>query len=178
MDAWWTIDSSGKISMKLSVQKDLEFPQLPRFGLRLFLPKDFEQVTYCGLGPLESYLDKHQASSYGQYSSLVPLLHEDYIRPQENGSHWGCDYVTVGNGAQSLTAASEMPFSFNASHYTQEELTGKAHNYELQESDSTVLCLDYRQNGIGSNSCGPELLEKYQLNDETFDFDMTFLFHS
>ncbi len=178
MDAWWTIDSSGKISMKLSVQKDMEFPQLPRFGLRLFLPKDFEQVTYCGLGPLESYLDKHRASSYGQYSSLVPLLHEDYIRPQENGSHWGCDYVTVGNGAQSLTAASEMPFSFNASHYTQEELTGKAHNYELQESDSTVLCLDYRQNGIGSNSCGPELLEKYQLNDETFGFEMTFLFHS
>ena len=52
----------------------------------------------------------------------------------------------------------------------QEELTAKAHNYELEKCGSTVLCLDYRHNGIGSESCGPVLQKKYKLIDETIDF--------
>ena len=64
------------------------------------------------------------------------------------------------------------PFCFNASHYTQEELTEKAHNYELHPCDSTVLCLDYAQNGIGSASCGPRLAEQYRLDDASFDFSI------
>ncbi len=175
MDACWTIDASGKISLKMFVQKDMEFPQLPRFGLRLFLQKRFQQVSYCGFGPMESYPDKHRASSYGLYQSPVSLLHEDYIRPQENGSHWGCDCLTLSDGSHNFTVISEKPFSFNASNYTQEEMTAKAHNFELTECGSTVLCLDYRQNGIGSNSCGPELLDKYQLDEEAFDFEFTLL---
>ena len=71
-----------------------------------------------------------------------------------------------------MTVVSTEGFSFNASHYTQEELTNKAHNFELEESGSTVLCLDYKHNGIGSNSCGPELMEKYRLSDETIDFSI------
>ena len=54
----------------------------------------------------------------------------------------------------------------NASHYTQEELTKKAHNFELEESGYTVLCLDARQSGIGTNSCGPELFEKYRMDND------------
>ena len=101
-------------------------------------------------------------------------LHEDYLRPQENGSHFGCDYVcAVSSAGQGLLAVSDMPFSFNASHYTQEELSEKKHNYELEPCGSTVLCLDYKQNGIGSNSCGPKLLEKYQFNNERFCFTLS-----
>ena len=69
-----------------------------------------------------------------------------------------------------LTCGGENTFCFNASHYTQEELTQKAHNFELEESGYTVLCLDYAQNGIGSNSCGPALSKKYALCDEQFTF--------
>ena len=69
-----------------------------------------------------------------------------------------------------IISAKSPPFSFNASVYTQEELTEKAHNYELNKCGSTVLCLDYRQNGIGSESCGPVLQKKYKLIDETIDF--------
>ena len=105
-------------------------------------------------------------------------MHEDYLRPQENGSHHDCDYVTVASAGQgagkgiSLTVVAEEPFAFNVSCYTQEELTAKAHNYELEEAPYTVLCIDYRQSGIGSNSCGPQLLEKYQLNQEKFTFEV------
>lgn len=66
-------------------------------------------------------------------------------------------------------------FSFNASAYTQEELTAKAHSYELEECGSTVLCLDYVQSGIGSNSCGPELSEKYRMDQEKFTFEVKLL---
>lgn len=172
INADWKIDHTGAISVGMSVTRDLEFPELPRFGLRLFLKEEMDQVTYYGMGPEESYIDKCQSSRHGIYYGKVSDMHEDYTRPQENGSHYDCDYVVVGNEKRRLTAASMKPFSFNASPYTQEELTEKRHNYELVRSGSTVLCLDYRQNGIGSNSCGPELLERYKLNEEEFLFEI------
>lgn len=173
--AHWFIGLSGRVDVRLDVRRDMEFPELPRFGLRLFLPKDMEQVTWCGLGPWESYRDKRRASYHGRFSSEVKLLHEDYIRPQENGSHEECDYVTAAGMRSSLTAVSETPFSFQASIFTQEELTEKAHNYQLVPSPYTVLCLDYRQNGIGSNSCGPRLLKEYRFDEETFVFKVSLI---
>ncbi len=173
--AVWNIDENGKIAVRLSVRRDMEFPVLPRFGFRLFLKQALDEVTYYGMGPAESYEDKHRASSHGLYQAKAAEMHEDYIRPQENGSHTDCDYVAVEDGEYGLAAAAEKTFSFNASAYTQEELGEKKHHYELEPSGSTVLCLDYRINGIGSNSCGPELLEKYRFCEETFTFEITLI---
>lgn len=178
IDAKWTVHSSGEISVVMDVKKDMEFPELPRFGLRLFLDETMDKVSYYGMGPYESYVDKCHASSHGIYHSTVEDMHEDYIRPQENGSHVDCDYVIINNSEQRIIALSNNPFSFNVSPYTQEELTEKKHNYELEKSGYTVLCLDYAQNGIGSNSCGPELLGKYKLNQESFVFDIKLVFSS
>ena len=168
--ASWTVRADGTVDAVFEVRKNPEFPFLPRFGLRMFLPKSMSGVTYCGIGPAESYIDKRRAGWHGLFETNVKALHEDYIRPQENGSHHDCDYVTVHGGQAALTVAGRETFAFNASVYTQEELTDKAHNYELEESSYTVFCVDYRQSGIGSNSCGPVLLEKYQLNEEEFRF--------
>jgi len=156
--------------MEMDVKKDPEFPMLPRFGIRLFLPKEMEQVTYYGMGPQESYVDKHRGSFHGKFSGTVAELLEDYIRPQENGSHYDCDYVVVKGEAAGIAVTGRKPFCFNASAYTQEELAEKRHNYELVPCGDTVLCLDYAQNGIGSNSCGPALLEKYHFEEENFHF--------
>ncbi|MCI9537892.1 MAG: DUF4981 domain-containing protein [Eubacterium sp.] len=166
----WKIDGNGKITSMISATKDEEFPDLPRFGIRLFLDKKLCDVCYFGMGPQESYRDKHQASSHGCYHSKVCQMHEDYIRPQENGSHYDCDYVEVSNAQFGIAAVSGQTFSFNASLYTQEALERAAHNYELEESDSTVLCIDYALNGIGSNSCGPIVLDKYRFDDTAFRF--------
>jgi beta-galactosidase len=117
-------------------------------------------------------VDKHNASTHGVYSSAVSQMQEDYIRPQENGSHFDCDYVVVKGIKKCLAAVSDKPFCFNASVFTEEELTEKTHNYELVPCGSTVLCLDYKQNGIGSESCGPRLLKKYRLDDGEFTFTM------
>ncbi len=168
--ATWTIHSDGHISADLHVNRNTELPFLPRFGLRLFLPKQFDQVTYTGYGPYESYIDKHRASIFGTFTSKVCNLHEDYIKPQENGSHWGCKSVCISNPFAYTIAAFGEHFSFNASEYTQEELSSKMHNYELTPCEDTVLCLDYQQSGIGSNSCGPALLKPYRLDADTFDY--------
>ena len=172
METVWTVNAAGQIGLTMEVSKNKIAPMLPRFGIRMFLPKSMDQVTYYGLGPFESYADKRRASYHGRFSCSVDELHEDYIRPQENGSHCDCEFVTVNGGNMSFSAVSDQPFSFNASVYTQEELETKGHNFELQPSGYTVLCLDYAQNGIGSNSCGPVLADQYALNAENFTFTM------
>lgn len=175
VEALWTVRASGEITVDLTAKKNPATPYLPRFGLRLFLPACMDQAEYFGFGPNESYIDKHRSSWLGKFSAAVEDLHEDYIKPQENGSHWQCEYVTIAGGEGALTAWSEEPFSFQASPYTQEELTQKAHNFELEKSGYTVLCLDAAQSGVGSNSCGPKLLEKYRANSD-MEFHLHFTF--
>lgn len=179
----WTISAEGTITARMHVSKNPEFPMLPRFGVRMILREDMRNVNYIGMGPYESYIDKHHASWHGSFSASIDAMHEDYIMPQENGSHFDCNYVQISSlgendsktdmSAHSITATSAVPFSMNASPYTAEELTNAAHNYELPESGKSVLCIDYRQNGIGSNSCGPELDEKYRFDEDEWEFGFT-----
>ena len=171
----WKIEAAGKIDADIAVTKDDEFPDLPRFGVRMFLDKKLSAARYFGMGPQESYCDKHQAASHGLYRADVGDLHEDYIRPQENGSHYDCEYVELNNSRYGIVVSAENAFSFNASYYTQEELEKKTHNYELIESDSVVFCVDYALNGIGSNSCGPVVLEQYRFDDVLFRFQFTLI---
>ena len=171
----WKIEAAGKIDADIAVTKDDEFPDLPRFGVRMFLDKKLSAARYFGMGPQESYCDKHQAASHGLYQANVDDLHEDYIRPQENGSHYDCEYVELNNSRYGIVASAEKAFSFNASYYTQEELEKKTHNYELIESDSVVFCVDYALNGIGSNSCGPVVLDQYRFDDVLFRFQFTLI---
>ena len=103
-------------------------------------------------------------------------MHEDYIKPQENSSHFGCKHVTVTDGETAITFTSKDGLSFNASEYTQEELAAKRHNYDLVKSTGNILCVDYMMAGVGSNACGPALAEKYRLPLPKFsaEFHMKF----
>ena len=182
INAEWTVSAEGTITAGMHVTKNPEFPVLPRFGVRMILRKNMQNINYIGMGPYESYIDKHHASWHGSFSASIDKMHEDYIMPQENGSHFDCSYVQISapganDGADrtshSIAVTSAVPFSMNASPYTAEELTNAAHNYELPESNKSVLCIDYRQNGIGSNSCGPELDEKYRFDEDEWEFGFT-----
>ena len=182
INAEWTVSAEGTITAGMHVTKNPEFPVLPRFGVRMILKEDMQNINYIGMGPYESYIDKHHASWHGSFSASIDEMHEDYIMPQENGSHFDCSYVQISapganDGADrtshSIAVTSTVPFSMNASPYTAEELTNAAHNYELPESNKSVLCIDYRQNGIGSNSCGPELDEKYRFDEDEWEFGFT-----
>lgn len=178
---------SGGKAAKLSVEFDFTATRkifiLPRIGLRFFLDKSFSKVEYFGYGPTESYIDKHQACWLGKFKAKVSEMYEPYIRPQENSSHYGCRYVKLSSNKLTLLCSGKEPksggckdISFNASHYTQEELWTKRHNYELEESGYTVFCLDYKMAGVGSNSCGPALAEKYRIHlpEVRGELDITF----
>jgi beta-galactosidase len=164
-----SVYGDGELRIGMQVQVAPQRPSLPRFGLRLFLPKAFEQVQYLGLGPYESYEDKRQASYWSRFDATVTGLHEDYIKPQENGSHCGCAWVTLSDAKTELKVTADGAFAFNASHYTQEELTQKKHNFELVPSGETVFCVDYRQSGIGSASCGPALAQEFQISEKDWE---------
>ncbi len=165
--------ASGQIHVESDAAIHANVDYIPRYGMRFFLDGDISKTEYYGYGPKESYIDKHQANYIGLFRSSVQNLHEDYIRPQENGSHYGCSYVDVYNSDESkkLHITSEDKFSFNCSEYTQEELADKKHNYELEKCGSTVLCIDGRMSGVGSASCGPVLDKKYQVNEKEVSFD-------
>lgn len=163
MTVVYVIDGSG-LDIKCKAEFSDKIDMLPRFGIRLFMPKAFSQVEYFGYGPTESYIDKRQACYVGRFAADIGDMHEDYIRPQENSSHYGCRYLTVSGGDTKVKFTADKDFSFNASQFTQEELASKAHNYELERCESNVICVDYAMAGVGSNSCGPRLAEKYQLD--------------
>ncbi len=168
--ATWTIDSEGRVDCQLEGRRDSRFPYLPRFGVRMFLPKAFQKAGYFGYGPFESYADKHRASRLGVFHSTVDRMVEHYLKPQENGSHYGCRWANVSTGRYTLIAEAPQGFSMNLSPYTQEELAKKTHDHELEPCGETVFCLDYKMSGVGSGSCGPQLMKKYQMNDEKFSF--------
>ena len=100
-------------------------------------------------------------------------MFEDYIRPQENSSHFGCKYMVLRGEKMSVRFESSGDFSFNASEYTEQELASKRHSFELEKCESNVICLDSAMAGVGSNSCGPELLPQYRVKLPELKFDFT-----
>ena len=167
----WSIYSSGLINCNIAATKNMVTPFLPRFGVQLKLNKSYENVNYFGFGPYESYLDKNLSGYLGNFNSTVSEMHEDYIKPQENGSHHFCRNISINNEHEKIQVFSENDFAFNASHYSVNQLTTVNHNFELNEEDATYLIIDYKQSGIGSNSCGPELDQRYQLNEKEFSYN-------
>ena len=166
----YRIEQNGLLRINIHAEKQPHLPFLPRFGLRFFLNQGFNQVEYVGYGPTESYLDKHHATAFGCYKTTPESNHVPYLKPQENGSHYGCTEVKVANSSDCFTVQSHTPFSMNVSPYSQEELGSKKHQYDLEKSGSTILCVDYKMSGVGSNSCGPALKAQYRLNETEWDW--------
>jgi beta-galactosidase len=163
----WQVNGKGLIRMKTEVNVKEEFAYLPRFGLCVVMPEGNEEVEYYGYGPSECYSDKRHHVRKGNYVSTVDGLFEDYIVPQENGSHVDTEWVVVSNlQGMGLKFASPQPFSFNASNYTPHDLEAAAHHYELKRRGETIVHLDYKMCGVGSGSVGPELAPAYRLEKE------------
>lgn len=162
----YQIENTGELNIQVNATRPSHLPYLPRFGLRFFLPKTEAKAQYFGYGAQESYVDKHHLARLDKYAVSAVENHHNYVKPQENGSHCHTHYVQLG---AFCVQALDKPFSFNLSPYSQEELTQKAHCYDLTESDSTVLCVDYKMSGIGSNSCGPILKPQYRLTETEFN---------
>lgn len=170
----WTVYGSGDIVLETKGQvREEDIPFLPRFGIQFRMPKGNELVEYFGYGPHESYIDKHRSTKKGRFESNVDDMHENYLMPQENGSHFSTEWAAVTNllGMGLLFIGME-DFSFNVSHYTPEDITAADHSYKLIRRDETIVNIDYKMSGVGSNSCGPELLPQYRLKESEISFKL------
>lgn len=168
----WLIHLDGSLHLKSAIQQNLEYPSLPRLGMRFQIKEKLSEVSYVGFGPNESYIDKHHASYYGLFNDKVSSLKDQLIYPQETKSHKGCHRLLVHNHKYGMCVESNQSFSFNYSQYTIEMLANAQHTYELLPSEYHQLLIDVAHSGIGSASCGPALAKQYQVYKEKYYFQV------
>ena len=179
--AKWTIFGNGDVRLSVDYTPLREsLPPLPRMGVQLHVPGAYDRVEWYGRGPIESYPDIRAAAYIGTYQMTVDDTHEPYVRPQENGAHADTRAFALtdalGFGLLFISEkAAEEGFSFTVHNYTDQMLDEAKHQPELEALEETVVSIDWRHGGIGSNSCGPEPQEKYKLylrETQTLTFTM------
>ena len=171
-DCIYRMNGTGEIILRAKMKplcRDL--PPLPRFGFRLSMPREFNRVKWYGRGPHENYIDRRESAFLGVYEGTVEGQHVPYIKPQENGGKTGVRWIAVMNSAgKGLLAAAAPEMEASAHNYTAHDLTLARHDHELKRRAEIILNLDYRQNGLGSASCGPKPLPQYIFNPAPVDF--------
>lgn len=172
----YVIDAKGGMMVDTNVKIHEACVWLPRFGFEFPLTKDMTKIEYFGMGPYENYRDLCHHVKMGQYASTVEEQYVPYIKPQEHGNHTNVKSLSVMNEAGiGLRFESKDGFECNVSKYTAAELGEANHSFELGESKLTNVRIDYKVSGLGSNSCGPELIEKYRLNEKEFGYSFYLL---
>lgn len=172
----YAIYPCGHIEVRLDAREvqrgKLEPEFLPRLGIKMRGNKKLQNTIWEGMGPGENYPDSRQACRMGVYKSSVDAMGVDYVYPQENGHREDVRWFGVGDGKKTLLCTMRSPLGLNLSNYTDEALEKASHTFELEQAEDVIIHLDYRQSGLGSNSCGEEQLETYKVSRE--DFAMAF----
>lgn len=153
----YIFNDDGEVLVKAKLKKVCPLTdQLPRFGLHLELNKDFENVEYFGRGPQENYSDFKQHSPIGIYENTVSNMAHKYIKPQDSGNRGEVRFSKINNGKNELEFVGEnMPFNFNANHFTLKQINKALHIEDLPDTDTTFVSIDGFVRGTGSASCGP-----------------------
>lgn len=159
------ISVSGVPAGKLGCAPDM----FPRIGVTMHLDESMENVRYFGRGPRENYSDSKEAGLMGVYENTVDGLFTNYVVPQANGNHMDCKWVSLTNDrGMGLVASTEDSFNFSASFYEEKDLDDAKHTCDLVKRDYVVFNIDYKQNALGSYSCGQWQLDKYRAKNEPF----------
>lgn len=146
------------IDIKIDYQINDEFEYTPRIGVSFAINK-IDEFRFFGYGKDESYIDKCIHNKMGEFKVKVNDNYKHYLKPQESGSHYYSSHLDLGD----IYITAFKPFSFNVLPYSQEMLGNTKHDFELRETGDTYIYLDVNMRGIGTHSCGPELLEKYRI---------------
>ena len=174
----YSLGEGADIIVEASLELESRVDFLPRFGFRTTVPGEYERLSYFGYGPYEAYEDKRLSSYITVHETTVTANHEPYLKPQENGAHYGCKWAELlndgGTGLAVFAGAGNGwdgdYFSLSASHFTPEQLDATAYNWELVPNGDTTLIIDYRNSAVGSNSCGPRLRKKVQICEKEISF--------
>jgi beta-galactosidase len=141
-------------------------PPLPRLGILIELPRDYEQLSWYGRGPWDNYPDRKESCPIGLWKSTVSQQYVHYPRPQDSGNHEDCTMVELKTkkGKTLHIEAVDNPFSFSALPYSAQYLASKTHDFELEDQGKTYLSIDCAVMGLGNSSCGPGVLKKYTID--------------
>ena len=161
----YTILNNGYMVVDNQFIPEGELPTLPKIAVSMILNPKFEQLNWFGRGPHENYSDRKTGSAIGQYSSTVEDQYFPYIKPQANGSKQDVRWLMLNDSDKNglMVVNNSYPFSFSTLHYSQEELSTAMHTNELQRSDEIYLNIYASERGVGNASCGPEILEQYEV---------------
>ena len=174
----YTLHADGR----LEVSNDIVFgsadlTDLPRAGVRLDLVAGYENLAYFGRGPVENYADRKTGSLVARYETTVTGEYVDYVMPQEHGHHTDVRWLELSAARKSKSPALRITasplFEFNVSHYTADDLYAAKHTTDLAPRAETIVYLDAAHRGLGTNSCGPDTLERYRLNARRHTFTYT-----
>ncbi len=171
---FWIFFGNGEISLSVSGELAKALPSVPRFGFTLAMPAGNEKIRYFGMGPVNSYSDMHADARMDVFDSTVTGEFTHYVKPQENGNHIDTRFACVSDAEGRGLFFKGMPdFNFSALHYTPEDLTRAMLDIGLRPRRETIVHVDYKTAGIGSNSCGPELDKKYVFAEKQFNYSFT-----
>lgn len=163
---WVTVGVDGTVDLQVQAAVEPNSFWLQRFGYTLKLRDPDAAFRYYGMGPGETYADLHHYSGYGMWESSASEEYVPYVRPQEHGNHIGVRYLAFDRFA----VVADTPFECNVSQYSPMALWQTRHAAELEKDGFTYVRIDYKNSGIGSGSCGPELLPQYRLAEKDIRF--------
>jgi beta-galactosidase len=168
----YTLSANGEIKVKNHFIVDPDLPELPRIGVALVLPTEYENLEWFGRGPWENYSDRNRSALLARYRSTVADQYVPYILPQEHGNKTDVRWLELQNGVGQgvrITAASQMEAS--ASHFTAGDLFKAKHTTDLKPRPEIHVYLDHAQRGLGTGSCGPDTLPQYRIPPGAYDLN-------
>lgn len=148
---------------------------IPRIGIELILPESMRQVAWYGLGPEENYSDMKSASVMGVYRSDVDGMHVEYAMPQENGHREQVKWLAVGDEKTSLLICAGKEAGIDVHDYTIDALEAARHVGEIRRCRETIVHIDAKHSGLGTNACGEEqtYANKTRINDYSMKLAFT-----
>lgn len=139
---------------------------MPRFGVMMELAAEYSNVEYYGLGEDENLADLKSHALTGVYNTTVEAMDEPYIKPQDSGNRTEVRYValTDSEGDGIKFAFKDNYFNFNVRGYSQKLLQKAKHQEDLHSENTVALNIDGFTRGTGTRSCGPDILDKYEVD--------------
>ncbi len=179
-DVVYKIFGNGLIEVECKLDKSLfGCGELQRFGVTVELDSQFKNVEFYGRGSdekMENICDLKDHAYIGIWKTTVEAMHEPYVMPQDNGNCGAVKYLKLSNEfGNTFTVYGAPKFSFSAHNYTQKNLHEAKHQEDVEFVDSTILNIDGFMRGTGTNTCGPDTLDKYCIKtDKTLAFKFAF----
>ena len=175
-DLVYTVYGSGEVQITATLHRDAEIGEMLSYGTELTLPRGYENITWYGHGPQETFGDRNLGAPIGVYESTVSDSYFSFARPQDTGRKTGVRFMALEDPQESigLMVVGEQPIEAAALHFSTAELSNKGHTYQLPKTDHTVMRVDYKSRGTSTSSLGPPPQDEYRLINDGSDLTYTY----